>query len=523
MVALLALLSLPLFFSGLGSTYLWQDEAQTALLGRSVLRHGVPMVGAGADSLSAVTGADAGLRGIYFQISWLQAYLTALSFQWFGESSWSARLPFALAGWMCVPLAAWAVRRIGGGETAARMAALLTATSVPFIVCSRQCRYYALTAMLVLIVTGTYAALLKRVRLQQRSGLAPAAFATAAIFLVLSFDVTAIGLLGATAFHWIVAAPGTSRRASSFWVPWATAALVLVAWTAVSLSAPIRHTYGGLAAVPSRLWHGIPYYASQIDAHVLPLPVILIAAGLGLFRQVRGATILAAVLLVGGLGGAMLSPFRFFRYLVPVLPLILVVASLGLAVLWSRGRLGRLAAGVAIAALVTSTAPHVLSHALLASLARATGIVNVRERSLAVSVPLAQMIRELRDPPRGPIATAVEFLNARARAGEVIVTTYGELPLKFHTTLTVFGGETAQLPPADMRVTWIWPRHRTKVYPAERAAIEWVERELAGGSYHPITLDATDRRWENREDPEEHVFTNPGPEGPRVVLYRAGE
>ena len=60
-VALIALLSLPLFFYGLGDTYLWQDEAQTALLGRSVLAHGVPMVGHGAESLSAVEGRDAGI------------------------------------------------------------------------------------------------------------------------------------------------------------------------------------------------------------------------------------------------------------------------------------------------------------------------------------------------------------------------------------------------------------------------------------------------------------------------------
>ena len=60
-VALLTLLSAPLFLAGLGNTYLWQDEAQTALLARSVLKYGVPMVGQGAESLSAVMGTDAGV------------------------------------------------------------------------------------------------------------------------------------------------------------------------------------------------------------------------------------------------------------------------------------------------------------------------------------------------------------------------------------------------------------------------------------------------------------------------------
>ena len=164
-VTLITLLSLPLFLYGIGNTYLWQDEAQTALLARSVLQHGVPMVGEGPHSLSAHMGTDAGLHGIYFQISWLQAYVAAASFQVFGESSWSARLPFALAGWLCVPLIAWVVLRAGGTPVAARVAALLTATSVPFIVCSRQSRYYALTSAAALLTVGTYARLIERAAL----------------------------------------------------------------------------------------------------------------------------------------------------------------------------------------------------------------------------------------------------------------------------------------------------------------------------------------------------------------------
>jgi len=70
-VVLLTLLTAPLFLYGLGSTYLWQDEAQTALLARSVLRHGVPMVGEGPESLSAHAGEDAGPGGVYLQIAWL--------------------------------------------------------------------------------------------------------------------------------------------------------------------------------------------------------------------------------------------------------------------------------------------------------------------------------------------------------------------------------------------------------------------------------------------------------------------
>ena len=529
-VGLITLLSLPLFLYGLGSTYLWQDEAQTALLGRSVVRYGVPMVGSGTESLSANMGADAGLYGIYFQISWLQAYMAAASFTLFGESSWSARIPFALAGWLCVPLAAWVTMRAAPseGRAAGRIAALFVATSVPFVVCARQARYYALTAALVLAVAGTYAVLLRPAETHQPLRLASFAFATAAMFLVLSFDVVAIGVLGAAAVHWLAFRRSTESRASgssgasaSFWFAWGAAVMLLVVWIVVSLSAPIRQTNAGLSSIPVRLRYGIPYYVGQIDAHVMPvlLGVPLLALSFG--RRTRSAALLLALFAAGGAAGAMLSPYRFFRYIVPVVPLIFAVAALGLAHLWQRGRWQKAIVALVIVAMISSTAPHVLSHSLTAAAAKASGLVLVQERALSTRVPLADLLGELRDPPRGPIAAMVGYLRENAQAHDVLVTTYGELPLKFHTMLDVYGGETAQLPPVHVKARWIWPRHRTRVFRAERAAVMWVEQELLGSAFERIELDAFDRRWENREDPEEHIFSNPGPPAPRVVLYRA--
>lgn len=529
-VGLITLISLPLFLYGLGSTYLWQDEAQTALLGRSVLRYGVPMVGSGAESLSAHMGTDAGLSGIYFQISWLQAYVAAASFTLFGESSWSARIPFALAGWLCVPLTAWVTMRAASSDNraAARIAALFVATSVPFIVSARQARYYPLTAALVLAVAGTYAVLLRAVERRQRLGMASFAFATAAMFLVFSFDVVAIGVLGAAALHWLAfrrsiesKAPMSSGEFASFWIAWGAAMTLLVVWIAVSLSAPIRQTNSGLSSIPVRLRYGIPYYVGQIDAHVLPVLLAAPMLALSFARRTRSAAVFVALFVAGGAAGAMLSPYRFFRYIVPVVPLIFALAALGLAHLWQRGRWYKLIAALIIVAMMSSTAPRVVSHSLIAAAAKASGLVRVQERTLPMRVPLADFLGELRDPPRGPIAAMVGYLRDNAQAHDVLVTTYGELPLKFHTTLDVYGGETAQLPPVHVKPRWIWPRHRTKVYPAERAAVMWVEQELLRDAFERIELEAIDRRWENREDPEEHIFSNPGPSGPKVVLYRA--
>jgi 4-amino-4-deoxy-L-arabinose transferase-like glycosyltransferase len=520
-IAHIALLALPLFVYGLGNTYLWQDEAQTALLGRSVLRYGVPMVGTGPESLSAHTGQDAGLNGIYFQISWLQAYVTAASFRLFGESSWAARIPFALAGWLCVPLVAWAVRNAGGFRRAARIAALLTATNIAFLISSRQARYYALTAALALLTVGTYTRLLRRDAIGQSIQVESAALAAAATLLVLSFDVTAMGVLGIMAVHWILVA--RSRWALGFWCAWSLAAGVLVTWIALSSSAPVRYSNAALAAMPNRIWYGTLFYTGQIDAHVVPVPLLALGAVLaGSARTQSSAVVLLGTFTVGAVAGVMLSPYRFFRYIVPAMPFVFGLIGMGLAAVAEKGRVAKVSSYAIVAVLAFSTAFHSFSRSLTATLAESTGVITVRDRLVPVRVPLVDLFQEFRDPPRGPIAAAIEYFGRHANPADVVVTTYGELPLKFHTSLHVYGGETGELPNESERARWIWPRHLTP-YSSVRPAIEWVDRELARGKYERIELDAIDRRWENREDPAEHIFTNPGPPGPPVVIHRAVE
>jgi 4-amino-4-deoxy-L-arabinose transferase-like glycosyltransferase len=528
-VVLLALFSLPLFFYGLGATYLWQDEAQTALLGRSVLAHGIPMVGRGAESLSAVKGADEGIRGIYFQISWLQAYVEAASFAVLGQSSWSARAPFAAAGWLCIPLVAWAMRQAGGSLAAARIAALLTALNISFIVVSRQARYYALTAAITVLVTGTYAALSKSVkedRTQTAGG--SVGFLTAASLLIFCFDITAIGVLGLLAMHWALTSEDDRVRWSrAFWIPWVMSCLLLAAWITLSLTAASRRQNAGLSSLPRRFRHGGFYYLGQINAHIAPFPVLASLAAL--WRRSTGAAdsldgnrhaaLLFAAVALGGTAGALLSPLRFFRYIVPILPVLLGLLAIGLASLWSLGRMGKALAAAALVMLITSNVLYVWSHSVLALVARSSNLVTVRERAMEYDIPMLQLLQEFRDPPRGPIAATVEYLRQHAGAKDVLVTTYGDLPLKFHTDLKVYGGETAQLPPAEITAHWIWPR-KLKVYQEVLPVAEWIERELSRGIYRLVQLPAIDRRWENREDPEEHIFSNPGPEGPPVTIYR---
>ena len=135
-----------LLFSNLGNIYLWQDEAQTALISQTILEHFIPRGFDGKNFLSQELGAEYGENYIWKWHTWLPFYLTALFFKIFGISTTTARLPFALFGLGCLPLLYLFCRSLFNDKKIAIIAVFVLTFSVPFLILARQCRYYSLTA-----------------------------------------------------------------------------------------------------------------------------------------------------------------------------------------------------------------------------------------------------------------------------------------------------------------------------------------------------------------------------------------
>ena len=143
-IALCVILGLAalLLLYGLGAPRLWQDEAETALLGRNTLRFGLPRVWDGNNLVAQFYAIDFDSH-LLFGKSWLPSYLVAGFFALFGQGTFTARLPFALCGLVTVWLTWRLGRKLTGDGLIALLAALLLALSLPFLLYSRQCRWYA--------------------------------------------------------------------------------------------------------------------------------------------------------------------------------------------------------------------------------------------------------------------------------------------------------------------------------------------------------------------------------------------
>lgn len=182
--ALLAALALALLLVNLGSGYLWADEGDTAVLASNILKFGVPKAWDGVTFMDSDFGARENEQLVMVSTPWAQYYIAAASFFIFGENTFAARLPFALAGWVSILVAYFSVWRITTNRSAAFCASALMVCSAQFLLYARQSRYYALSMVFTCLLLWLF--------LQMKSGRHCVLFAVIAILL---FHVHPIGIV----------------------------------------------------------------------------------------------------------------------------------------------------------------------------------------------------------------------------------------------------------------------------------------------------------------------------------------
>jgi len=195
---ILVALAAVLLFWGLADKYLWQDEAATAVLATRLLKFGRPLAYDGvnlitidhfaAEGSSAIgprtrdprAAVDYYVRRGDFKPDttwrwqpWGLFAIAAASIEILGQTTLAARLPFALAGLATVPLLFWLVRRQFGSFSMAAISAALLVSNSYWILHARQCRYYSVSSLFLVLTLMAYAR-------WQWGGRGPAAFIAAA-------------------------------------------------------------------------------------------------------------------------------------------------------------------------------------------------------------------------------------------------------------------------------------------------------------------------------------------------------
>jgi len=525
-----------LVFPGLGATRLWEDEAQTAVVAKNVLQSGLPLASDGRNSVSMFPDGRDVRDGVFIWQPWLPNYLAAASMGVFGTNSFAARFPFALSFVLLVFACHRLFARWQSDRLAGRLALALMVGSAVMLLHARECRYYALAALLSVLVVDAH--------LRLRGGEGRPAVLRLALFATLlfnSFPPGAALLAVALGIDWLRArpTPAIARHLALAAIAIAVANLPFVIYLRIwDRQFGMQPGYGDPGVFALYLLR----YLLSLNLFFFPALLALLAAVLrwrsiasGRILRDDFSALLLAICAVQLLGFALLSDYPFTRYLIATAPFIFFLGARCLVVL-SAGRnwvawllasmlLGTNLLGLPPLLLLRPTALGGLpwntagiDSALLepgdvgGSIAR--GEIGTLIRT-PLGSPLLDHLRGLRSPTRGPIDVLVAYLEAQAEPWDRVTISSGAVPLMFHTELQVRTpwDEGAQKP------RFFVPRHFGPV-PSDLIR----SLGLTRSRYEEVALGVPDFQWNNRPDPLYHRFgTARDPEAPelRIFLLRA--
>jgi hypothetical protein len=513
-ILILALGAFLLFFH-LDHQPFWQDEAETACLAKNVLKYGVPRAYDGVNIISQEAGNEYDHNFLWRWSPWLQIYVTAAAFRLGGFTTYAGRLPFAVLGLACIFLVYRLVRHNFGNRSWALWSAALLTCSVPFLLYARQCRYYSLGAFLALVSLDAFEE-------DWQSRFMPALLLCLSIgllfytnyLLVFSFVVPA--LLAAV---WLYPEKLPLKKVLII----AIFTIIIIFPCLLLFKIQQQFKIINIVLIP----YNLEQYFSGLFQYMVPLPIALYL--MWRWRRIfwkRSALpeepgerfVLFLILII--LGNIIIlspAPQCEHRYLVHLYPLCAIVLGWVILLAWRYDKIS----GVLLASLLLFTN---WLHLAPMDWLRLTNrpMLNDRHMLTFSNFPLKLFLTELFFPYADVNRNLIRFFQTHARPGEIIVTTYSDLPLQFYTNYQVVGGLQGKVS-VSRAPDWVVPRWETRWNRAhhlnESETFIWEKLPLAS-DYFPIILPCEDEIFGNNPDPFTHRFIPAARPLAEVVIYR---
>lgn len=475
LLALILCGSIFLLFANINNQYLWQDEAETALVSKTILTGGLPRGYDGKNYFSQLEGADCGLSYVWRYHSWLPFYVLAGCYKIFGIDTFTSRLPFLLFGFGTVVLVYFFSNKLWSNTRIAFLAVILLSISVPFLLLCRQSRYYSMAMFFTILSLYAYRLFLER---KKYGGIMIIAVST----LLFHSQYIYIGIFFATIlFHSFIFYREQFKGlllvvliTAFMQIPW-------LLWWIKGLSHPNEKLFETSFLTTIKV---IYLYLNQINDYVFPLWMLIVLVLVIILKKVNiqnyisrksvltekiSLLILFIVFNIIFISAA--TPDWYFRYIGPSLPLLIILLAVFINYFYSVHRL----AGIAAVLLLIATGQ------------------------------MKDYLHEITHDYDGPIEGIVKYLNEHADSNDIAVITFGDLPLKFYTRLKIVGGSTGEdLSPAK-EAHWIILRARIN----NKRVFDYLTENIDQSEYREIEIDYPDVIWQNREDPAYHHFRTP--------------
>jgi 4-amino-4-deoxy-L-arabinose transferase-like glycosyltransferase len=482
-LCVLAFGSLCLLLANLGNQFLWEDEAQTALISKTILTDGVPRGCDGKNFFSQEGGAEYGDNYLWRWHTWLPFYVLAGFYKIFGVTTFVSRLPFVLFGFGTVFMVYYFCRLLWPGTRISLIAAGLLAISVPFLILSRQCRYYSMAMFFCVLALSAYVAMLNR---KQYAALMLFAASTL-LFHTQHFYI--VSLFAALLLHAAIFGRYTLKI---LLVVIAAVAIVNGPWLIWLAGMQYQTKTMNLSA----LVDCIGTFSTDIFHFVFPrwlAGILLIVFIVILVRTrqlpVRGRLFwsnlsLPVFFIVSNIVSlSVMAHVPYFRYIAPSIPLLIILIA---TIVYAAGRAHLLLAVLTVVLLFTTSR-------------------------------IGDYLYEITHDYDGPCEGIVRYLNEHGNPDDVVAITYGDMVLKFYTNMRIIGGLTGE--PIEQAKDARWVVIRKYVHLEFDGKVRnYLLSNIDWSRYRAKIINYPDIPWENRESPNAHLFRTNTRED-KVIIY----
>jgi uncharacterized membrane protein len=521
-----AVISAVLLLTNLGVGYLWADEGDTAVLASNIVRFGLPKAWDGATFMDSDFGARVNGQMIMVSSPWLQYYVTAAAFVLFGESTFAARLPFALAGLLTIGVVYFLTLRTTADRRSALLASVLTICSVQFLLFCRQSRYYAFAMLFTCLLIDIF--------LRMTSPRRAALFGVTAVLLFHTHPIGIVPVFALGALTLIEPAFSAQRR--WFWVTIGPVLILTLPWF---LFARTGYTEN------AELVSSVRDFAIRLGQYAVECSSVTPLIGIGILCVVGSIALrsagrvfqdherklLVAIFAVGcSYALAMVGTQRSaalwvtgVRYTSAIIPLFAMAAAVLI------GSLGRAKSFlfwpllfVFVFTKFGQIAPWICWTDKNPDPERKIVAFHVPTNTVAAFFPLEDLLflRDLSQRNIGTVGRCIEFLRQHAQPDDLVITNYESEPLYFHTRLpqamkimkqdTIYDGARRYGLPDYVfgvdRARWIVWRFNWDDYLGIRWA-DVADHLLAAGAKINDLAEIEETGWENRENIHFHRFS----------------
>jgi hypothetical protein len=148
--------------------------------------------------------------------------------------------------------------------------------------------------------------------------------------------------------------------------------------------------------------------------------------------------------------------------------------------------------------------------------------LNDRNMLTTPNLPLKLFLTELVSGYPDVNRNYIRFFQTHASPGDIILTTYGDLPLQFYTSFRVVGGLQSPISLSESP-DWVVPRWVTRwnrTYRLNESELFIQEKLPLASDYYRIVLPFADEEFGNIADPYAHRFIPEPQPLAKMVIYR---